>query len=106
MATKQETVDQITSTLASLEGVQAKKMFGEYGLYVEGKMVGLIAKDQLYIKMSDISDSYLDVSHEGKPFPNSKGLLLVPEKKLQDKAWLTEFVSKTAEQLPAPKPKN
>ena len=25
-------------------------MFGEYGVYVDGKMIGLICDDQLYVK--------------------------------------------------------
>ena len=49
MATKQGTVDYILDQLVSFENISARKMFGEYAFYCDGKVVGLICDDILYI---------------------------------------------------------
>lgn len=50
MASQQSTVDFILEQIAAAGSVSAKKMFGEYGIYCDGKMVALVCDDQLFIK--------------------------------------------------------
>ncbi|MEI8283060.1 MAG: TfoX/Sxy family protein, partial [Armatimonadota bacterium] len=42
MATQQSTVDQLLVHLSAAGDVTAKKMFGEYGIYFDGKMFGMV----------------------------------------------------------------
>ena len=50
MPTKQSTVDFI---LDQLNDVSARKMFGGYVLYCDGKAVGLACDDILYAKITE-----------------------------------------------------
>ena len=50
MATRQSTIDFLLDQLADLPGVRARKMFGEYALYLDEKVVALVCDDQLFLK--------------------------------------------------------
>ena len=52
--------------------VVAKRMFGEYGLYVDGVMVALLCDDQCFLKPTDAARGLLDDVIEGAPYPNAK----------------------------------
>jgi len=47
MATQQRTVDYLLEQAAGAGTVTAKPMFGEYGIYIDGKMIGSICDDRL-----------------------------------------------------------
>ena len=53
MLTKQSTIDYILDQLVDLEGVSAWKMFGEYALYCDGRVVALVCDDTLFVKITD-----------------------------------------------------
>jgi len=46
-------VAHILDLLQDLGGVAARRMFGGYGLYCQGVMFGLIARDTLYLRVDD-----------------------------------------------------
>lgn len=50
MATQQRTIDFLLEQVISAGAVDAKPMFGEYGVYVDGKMIGSVCDDQLFVK--------------------------------------------------------
>jgi TfoX/Sxy family transcriptional regulator of competence genes len=50
MATKQEFVEFVLDQIGNAGVIEAKKMFGEYALYANEKIVGLICDDKLFIK--------------------------------------------------------
>lgn len=50
MASTQRTVDYLLEQLAGAGDVSTRKMFGEYALYCEGKVVAFICDDRLFIK--------------------------------------------------------
>jgi len=105
MSTEQSVVDFLLEQVSKARNVRARKMFGEYALYCDEKVVALICDDQLFVKITPISDTYLDSSHEAPPYPGAKNSLLVPEEKWDDAEWLSSFIRDTADALPAPKPK-
>lgn len=107
MPTNKETIDYFLEQTASAGSMRARSMFGEYALYCDNKVVGLVCDDQLYIKMTPIADDYLDESYNGFPYPGAKPWKQVPEEKWEDKLWLGEFVRETAKQVAVPikKPK-
>lgn len=51
MASKQNTVDYILDQIADAGAVHVKKMFGEYAIYCNEKVVALVCDDQLYINL-------------------------------------------------------
>jgi TfoX/Sxy family transcriptional regulator of competence genes len=50
MATQHRTIDYLIEQAASAGTVVAKPMFGEYGVYVDGKMIGSVCDDHLFLK--------------------------------------------------------
>ena len=53
MASTQIYVDEICRRANLADQLTAKKMFGEYALYLDGKIVGLICDNQLYLKPTE-----------------------------------------------------
>lgn len=105
MATRQDTINYLSDQLSQAGHITSKKMFGEYALYCDEKVVAFVCDDQLYVKPTAISDQFLDTSHHGKPYPGAKDYFQVPEELWDDSDWLSEFIRETAAQLPYPKPK-
>ena len=48
-----EFVDYLHEVFAEFGKINARKMFGGYGVYRDGVMFGLVADDQLYLKVDD-----------------------------------------------------
>jgi DNA transformation protein len=104
MATKQDTVDYILDQLLSLQNVKARKMFGEYALYCEGKVVALICNDRLYVKITEQGKKFIaDYYCEGHAYKGARVSMIIDEDKIDDSEWLCELISVTAANLPVPK---
>lgn len=56
MARKRGMADHVVELMASLGPVVARPMFGGFGLFLDGLMFGLIARDVLYFKVDEQSD--------------------------------------------------
>ena len=104
MATQQRTVDYILEQLAALD-VSARKMFGEYGLWFDGKLVALICDDQLFVKPTGAGRDYLGDVVEVPPYRGAKPSLLIDGDKLEASDWLAQLTCITAQALPQPAPK-
>ena len=100
MASQQGTVDFLLDQLAGAGSVSAKKMFGEYGLYCDGKMFAIVADDQLFIKPTDAG-----TPQEAPPYPQAKPYFLIDGGLWDERDWLSQLARRTADALPPPKPK-
>jgi TfoX/Sxy family transcriptional regulator of competence genes len=106
MATRQSTIDFILDQLGALKNVRSKKMFGEYALYYEERVVALVCDDQLFVKPTSAGKALLgERCREGIAYPGAKPSLLIDADELEDHEKLTELIRVTAEALPPPKPK-
>jgi DNA transformation protein len=105
MATAQNTIDFLLDQLSGAGEVSAKKMFGEYCLYLAGKPVGLVCDDQLYLKPTSAGKSRVILVVEGSPYPGAKPHLLITADQWEDTEWLCDLVRVTARELPLPKPR-
>ncbi len=106
MATSQSTIDFLLDQLGSLPGVRAKKMFGEYAIYFEDKVVGLVCDDRLFVKITPQGAAFVAEHYEeGLPYPGAKPAILVGAEDIDDPERLSELIRVTAAALPAPKPK-
>lgn len=105
MATNQKTVDYILDQISSLGAVSAKKMFGEYGVYCDNKIVALICNDQLFVKPTEKGRAFLRVVVEALPYPGAKPSFLVDSESWDDREYLSHLIKVTDAQLPSPKPK-
>lgn len=106
MSTKPSTIDYFLDQLAALSGVTARKMFGEYALYYDGKVVALVCDDQLFLKITEPGKKLLGRQYrEGFPYPGAKPYIAVDESFIENHEKLCALVSVTAEALPVPKKK-
>ncbi len=79
-------------------------MFGEYGVYSDGKIFGLICDNKLFIKQTDGGRAYIKNPVEAPPYPGAKNSFLIDDK-LENKEWLSKLINITVKELPEPKPK-
>ena len=105
MATKATTVEYLLQQMEPLQIVSAKKMFGEYGVFAEGKTIALVCDDQLFVKPTSAGRDYLEEIEEAPPYPGAKDWLLITEDKWDDSQWLCELVAITIREVPLPPPK-
>jgi len=103
MASNQGTVDFIVEQLAGAGTVSARKMFGEYGIYCDGKMVALVCDDQLFVKKTIAGLAFIGPFSEASPYPGAKPCFLIPGEKCEDQQWLSKLVKISAAELPPPK---
>lgn len=103
MASKTEFVQYIADQLTAAGEITYRKMFGEYGMYCDGKIFALICEDQLFIKITEAGKNFAPDLEAVPPYEGAKPYLLVED--IDDQEFLTELVIKTCEELPLPKPK-
>ena len=103
MASRSQTVDHLLDVLAPLP-LTARKMFGEYALYLDGKVVALVCDDQLFVKLTPGAQTALPGSPTGQPYPGARLHLLVSDA-LDDPVGTIAALKAVAAERPAPKPK-
>lgn len=106
MASEGGTIDYLLDQLRT-GGVDAsaRKMFGEYGLYLDGKMVAMVCDDQLFMKPVTGTAAMLEAAEKAPPYPGAKPHPRVEGERWEEAEWLAELFRTTAAELPAPKPK-
>ncbi len=82
--------------------VTYKRMFGEFGLYSDGKFIGVICDNRLFLKPTAGGRAHMTEVVEAPPYPGAKPSLLI-EDQVEDRAWLSEMVRITARELPTTK---
>lgn len=105
MATSQGTIDYILEQMAEAGTVTAKKMFGEYGLYCDGKIVALVCDDQLFVKPTKGGSAFISECEMRPPYKGAKPYLFISGEKWDDNEWLSTLISLSAAELPLPLPK-
>jgi TfoX/Sxy family transcriptional regulator of competence genes len=106
MATSQSTTDFILDQLSSVPKVRVRKMFGEYALYCDEKVVGFICDDQLFVKITPAGKTVVGNRYaEGIAYPRAKPSMLVSASDLEDHERLSTLIRVTSAALPPPKPK-
>ena len=103
MASKIEFVEFVVDQLREAGTITYKKMFGEYGIYCDGKIFALICGDQFYVKITEAGRKLCPNLEEAPPYEGAKNYLLVDD--TEDRELLTRLVTATCAELPAPKPK-
>jgi len=105
MATTQSTADYLADQVAGAGDIRTKKMFGEYALYCDGKVVALICDEQLFLKPTDAGRGFIGDVEESPPYPGAKNYFRIDEARWDDREWMTQLIAKTAAETPKPKPK-
>lgn len=103
MASRPEFVQYIADQLSGAGEITYRKMFGEYGMYLDGKIFSLICDDQFFIKITEAGRTLAPELEEVPPYEGAKPYFLVDE--IDNREWLTKLVMVTWKELPVPKPK-
>jgi TfoX/Sxy family transcriptional regulator of competence genes len=104
LSSSPESASFIEDQLAGLD-VRTGKMFGEYCVYCDGKAVGFICDDDLFLKPTTADPELFRATEPAPPYPGAKDYHRVPGDLLEDREWLQEAVQATADALPVPPPK-
>lgn len=104
MATDQKFVDFVLEQIEHAGDITAKKMFGEYGIYADGKIFGLICDNKLFLKPTASGRAFIGTPQEAPAYPGAKPSFLI-EEQIEDRKWLSELIRITVKELPEPKPK-
>jgi TfoX/Sxy family transcriptional regulator of competence genes len=104
MSTTQKTVDFICAQSGLAQRITARKMFGEFALYVEGKVVALVCDDTLFVKPTPVVAELLGAVDLQPPYSGAKPHFCITEQ-LDDRELLQRILLLTAEVMPLPKAK-
>jgi len=104
MATDAGFVEYIAEQAGLPRSLAWRKMFGEYALYLDGKVVALVCDNQLFLKPTEAGRRLLGRVDEGQPYPGAKPHLRLGDE-IDQPGRLRQLLLATAEELPAPKPR-
>ncbi len=104
MGSKPEFVEFVVDQIDDAGEITYKKMFGEYGLYGDGKIMALVCDDQLFVKPTEAGRAFIKDVVESPPYPGAKQYFLI-EDQVEDREWLSELIRLTVAELPEPKQK-
>jgi DNA transformation protein and related proteins len=104
MASALKFVEYVRDQINGAREVSFKKMFGEYAIYYDNKVVALVCDNQLFVKPTVGGRSLLEHAVEAPPYPGAKPYFLIGEQ-LDDREWMSNLIQLTASELPVPKTK-
>lgn len=103
MATSKEYALFVENQLRGLEGFTLKRMFGEYGMYLQGRVLGFLADEQILLQSTPTAMRLLPEAERRELFPGSKLFIVFPD---EGNSQLLKSVSMAMlEELEFPKPR-
>ena len=104
MASDKAFMDFVLEQIENAGLITYKKMFGEYGVYSNGKIFALVCDNQLFIKPTTAGRDFIGDVVEAPPYPGAKMYFLI-EDQIENRECLNELIRVTVAELPDPKPK-
>lgn len=105
MASNQKTVDFITDQMLAAGNIRSRKMFGEYAIYCDDKVVALVCDNRLFLKVTEPGRRIMKTQILGAPYPGAKDSFVINEEDWDDSDYLSQLARVTADALPMPKRK-
>ena len=97
-------VEYVCEQIRGAGRVSHRRMFGEFAVYCDGKVVALVCDNQFYLKPTDAGKALLDRVKEAPPYPGAKPYFLI-DAQLDDADAAAAIVRATADALPLPQVK-
>ena len=104
MASDKDFVDFICEQMEEAGIITSRKLFGEYAIYLDGKLVALVCDNRLFVKPTPGGRDFIGQVVEAPPYPGAKMSFLI-EDGFEDREWIGELARITASELPPPPPK-
>ena len=97
-------VDYVCDQMRDAGRIRSRKMFGEFAIYCDDKVVALVCDDQVFVKATPGGRAFIGKPVESPPYEGAKPAFLI-EDHLDDREWLTGLIEVTARDLTAAKAK-
>mgnify|MGYP002626133533 FL=1 len=101
MASNTDFVQYIADQCSGAGEIVTKKMFGDYGIYCDGKIFGLICDDRFYMKPTEAGRDMLRNEELRPPYDGAKDYFYIAD--VDDHEYLVSLVRETCNALPEPK---
>ena len=103
MASNPDFVQYIADQCAGAGEITVKKMFGDYGIYCDGIIFGLVCDNRFYLKPTEAGRLLLRSVEMRPPYDGAKDYFFIED--VDDRDYLSALVCETCKALPQPKPK-
>lgn len=103
MASNTDFVLYIADQCGGAGEITTRKMMGDYCIYCNGKLFGLICDDRFFIKPTGQVKPLLKSVELAPPYEGAKDYFYIPD--VDDRDYLAMLTKATCEVLPEPKPK-
>lgn len=98
MASSPDFAEYVCAQLSGAGMATSRKMFGEYGVYLDGKIIGLICDNQFFLKITAAGRALQDDPVEAQAYPGSSPYFLIES--LDDRESLATLARATYIELP------
>ncbi|MBQ6962432.1 MAG: TfoX/Sxy family protein [Paludibacteraceae bacterium] len=103
MASNADFVQYIADQCSGAGEIIVRKMFGDYGIYCDGKIFGLICDNGFYLKPTDAVRPMLREVALRPPYDGAKDYFYITD--IDDRDYLSALVRETCKALPEPRQK-
>ena len=103
MACNADFVQFIVDQCSGAGEIAVKKMMGDYCIYCDGVLFGLICDNNLYIKQTDAGEAVLDEVKLRPPYPSARAHFHITN--VDDRDYLKDIIRATVPELEAGKSK-
>jgi TfoX/Sxy family transcriptional regulator of competence genes len=103
MASDLEFVEYVCDQIGAAGAITFRKMFGEYAIYCNAKVIALVCDNQFFLKPTPGGRALIGNVVEAPPYPGAKQYFLIED--LDDREWVSSLVRSTEREVPPPKPK-
>ncbi|WP_027399139.1 TfoX/Sxy family protein [Anaerovorax odorimutans] len=103
MSSNLDYVKYICEQMSDAGNITYKKMFGDYTIYCDSKVLGLICDNQVFIKPTEKGQALIPDAIKESPYKGAKPYILLED--FDDKDFITKFIIATCIELPFPKPR-
>ena len=103
MSSNADFVQYVIDQCSGAGEITVKKMFGEYGFYLDGKIVGLVCDDTVYLKPTQAGAALLGQPVLAPPYEGAKDYFRLDD--IEDREAMAALLRAAWEELPLPKPK-
>ena len=102
MASDKSFVEFIVDQIENVGQITYKKMFGEYAVYCNGKVVALVCDYRLFVKTTVGGRAFIGDVVEAPPYAGAKLSFLIDDR-IEDREWISNLIRITFKELPEQK---
>ncbi|MBM6993988.1 MAG: TfoX/Sxy family protein [Prevotella sp.] len=103
MASDIDLVNYIADQCGGAGEITTRLMFGDYAIYCDGKIFGLISDNGFYVKPTDAGKQQLREVVMRPPYEGAKDYFFLAD--IDDRDYISALVRATCNALPEPKPR-